>query len=221
MMIKKLLPVLAVLAIAALAISTGAFSSITAERVAEINVAGDASALLAMAPYDGPNGQYAAYDNDGALYLDLTTLLSSGVNVDAQTRFENVFTITNNGTQTITVVLGKGAELMGNIEFYDIEDGVTLDVGETYVVSLLVDTNGLKDQDTMLTTFTITATAGGSVDQGADDGDSDDDDSDDDGSDDEDSDDDGNNGHGNDEDGVDESNPGNSGGNKGNHNGQN
>jgi hypothetical protein len=199
--------------------------------VAEINVAGDASALLAMAPYDGPNGQYAAYDNDGALYLDLTTLLSSGVNVDAQTRFENVFTITNNGTQTITVVLGKGAELMGNIEFYDIEDGVTLDVGETYVVSLLVDTNGLKDQDTMLTTFTITATAGGSVDQGADDDDSDDEDSDDedsddDGSDDEDSDDedsddDGNNGHGNDEDGVDESNPGNSGGNNGNHNGQN
>ena len=214
-MIKKILPLIAVLAIAVVAVSTGAFSSVTADRVAEINVAGDASALLAMSPYGGPNGQYAKYDSDGALYLDLTSLTAAGVNVDAKTRFDNVFTITNNGTQTVTVTLDKGTILNGTMDFFEIEDGVVLDVGESYVVSLLVDTTGLKDQDTVLSTFTITATAGGATqDTGEDDDDGNDGQGDD-------EDDDGNNGHGNDEDGEDESNPGNSGGNNGNHTGQN
>ncbi len=161
-MIKKILPLLAVLAIALVAVSTGAFTSVTADRVAEINVAGDASALLSMKPYDGLNGQYAHYNSNGALYLDLATLTAAGVNVDAETRFDNVFTITNNGTQTITVALEKGEILGGTIDFFDIEDGVTLNVGESYVVSILVNTYGLKHQDTMLSTVTITATAGGS-----------------------------------------------------------
>ena len=85
---KKLLPLFGILVVALIAISTGAFTSVTATRNATIMVAGDASALLALAPCTGPNGAYVDYDNDGALFLDFANLSNTklkGVNVDAYT----------------------------------------------------------------------------------------------------------------------------------------
>ena len=158
-MIKKLLPVLAVLAAALIVVSTGAFTSITAERSAEIYVAGDASALLTLAPYDGPNGAYADHDDDGALYLNLEDVVGTGVNVDAETTFANVFTITNNGTQSVTVTLTKSGSNTGAISFGDIESGIELDVGESCIVSFVVDTYEMSQGDNVLSSITLTAEA--------------------------------------------------------------
>ena len=160
-MMKKLLPVLAVLAAALIVVSTGAFTSITAERSAVIYVAGDSSALLTLAPAAGANGQYVDYDADGALYLNFDDVAAAGVNVDAVTTFDNVFTITNNGTQTVTVTLSKDGSNTGAIAFGQIESksGVTLKVGETYTVSFEIDTDEMSKEDNILTSITLTAEA--------------------------------------------------------------
>jgi hypothetical protein len=158
-MIKKIIPVLAVIAAALIAISSGAFTSITAERTAEIYVAGDASALLTLAPFEGPNGAYTDYDEDGALYLSFEDLAAIGVNVDAITTFTNVFTITNNGSQVVTVTLDKSGDNAGSVNFGEVESGVELDVGETYTVSFAIDSYGLSEGANILSSITLTAEA--------------------------------------------------------------
>lgn len=160
-MIKKLLPVLAVLAAALIVVSTGAFTSITAERTAEIHVAGDASALLTLGPGPGANAAYVGYDADGAGYLNFGNVKAEGVNVDAVTTFDGVFTVTNNGTQAVSVTLSKEGANTSAIAFGPIESksGVTLKVGETYTVSITVDSHDMAKGDNILTAVVLTATA--------------------------------------------------------------
>ena len=166
-MMKKLLPVLAVLAAALIVVSTGAFTSITAERTAVINVAGDASALLSLAPSSGPNGDYADYDNDGALFLNFDKVAAAGINVDAITEFDNVFTITNNGTQPVYVELEWHGDNEDVLYFdYSIStavvalpSGFDLGVGQTASISFWIDSYDLSQGDEIIDSVTITATA--------------------------------------------------------------
>jgi hypothetical protein len=166
-MIKKLLPVLAVLAAALIVVSTGAFTSITAERTAEIYVAGDASALLALAPAAGPNGDYADYDDDGALYLNFEDVAAAGINVDAITEFDNVFTITNNGTQPVFVELEWHGDNEDALIFdfslstavVAMNQGFSLAVGQTASISFWIDSYNLSQGDEIIDSVTITATA--------------------------------------------------------------
>lgn len=167
MLLKKLLPVLAVLVAALIVVSTGAFTSITAERTAEIYVAGDASALLTLAPYDGPNGDYADYNDAGALYLNFEDVAAAGINVDAMTTFDNVFTITNNGTQTVYVSLEWHGENSNKLYFdysttttmASMKGSIGLDVGETAIISFWIDSHGLSMGNEIIDSLTITATA--------------------------------------------------------------
>jgi len=94
-MMKKLIPLFGILLAAIVVMSTGAFTSVTADREATINVSGDASALLGLEAH----APYASYDDDGALVVELP----SGVNVDAETDLGKVFTIYYNGTRDVTV----------------------------------------------------------------------------------------------------------------------
>ena len=166
-MMKKLLPVLAVLAAALIVVSTGAFTSITAERTAEIYVADDATALLTLAPAAGANGAYADYNDAGALYLNFEDVAAAGVNVDAWTDIDNIFTITNNGTQTVYVSLEWNGSNAGNVMFdysttttmASMKGSIELDVGETAIISMWIDSYGLADGDNLLETLIITATA--------------------------------------------------------------
>ena len=158
-LMKKLIPVLAVLAAALIAVSTGAFTSIEAQRTAEIYVAGDASALLTLEPFDGPNGAYVDYDTDGALFLDFARVDGTGVNVDAITVFSDVFVIVNNGTQDVTVTLSKTGGNTGAISFGDIESGVSVPKGESYTVSFTVTTDEMSQDDNILTSITLLAEA--------------------------------------------------------------
>ncbi len=159
MLLKKLIPVLAVIVAALIAISSGAFTSISAERTAEITVAGDASALLTLAPYDGPNAAYVDYDTDGALFLNFEAVTAAGVNVDAVTTISNVFTISNSGTQDVTVTLAKDGSNTDAIDFGIIEGGVELAVGGSYTVSFTVTTTGMTQGDNILSSITLTAEA--------------------------------------------------------------
>lgn len=108
----------------ALATGTGAFSSIQADRDIRVNVAGDASAYLGIAPSSGPNGAYADV-SEGPLTLDFTGSNNNiggslsggtGVNPDAITSFESVFEIRNNGTQEVDVTVSP-------LTFFDTASG--------------------------------------------------------------------------------------------------
>lgn len=93
----------------AIATGTGAFTSVQAERNVSVQVAGDANALLRIAPSDGPNGAYATGSDDGALSLDFTesngNVDGEGVNQDAVSYFDEVFVIENQGTQEVELTV--------------------------------------------------------------------------------------------------------------------
>lgn len=171
-MLKKVLPILGLIAFVAIAtLASGAFTSVQAQRVAEINVVKDDVALLALSPCDGPNGAYAGYADSGALYIDLTGF-ADGVNTNAVTAIEDVFTITNNGTQTIRVDLEWTGDNPDAVAF-DVAlassmwgkfcSWIELDVGETAVVSIWINT-GLWSDDVsqgqnLINGITLTATS--------------------------------------------------------------
>jgi hypothetical protein len=95
----------------AAAMGTGAFTSVTANRDIEVEVADDASAFLAIEPENTPNGnEYADVDSDGTVSLDFTNTNNSGysgggdgLNKDADTTIRDILQVTNQGTQDVIV----------------------------------------------------------------------------------------------------------------------
>lgn len=92
------------------ALGTGAFSSIEAERDVSVTVAEDASAYLGIQPGDGPNGNYVDTNNNDALAINLTGDNDNigdglhggqGLNANAVTGIADIFKIRNQGTQDI------------------------------------------------------------------------------------------------------------------------
>lgn len=94
-----------------LALGTGAFSSVEAERDVAVSVVGDADAYLGIQPSDGPNGEYARTLDNGELAIDLTDSNDevsgggAGINTNAVTAIADVFRIRNQGTQPVNVAL--------------------------------------------------------------------------------------------------------------------
>ena len=176
----KLFGLLAVFAAVGLVTASGAFTTVSAERTATVNVAGDESALLALEPTDGPNGGgtgddgYARIQN-GELEINLAgyNTSASGVNPNATTDVDSVFRITNQGTQEVNVTISDSGDNPGAVTFYNgteaalpggIEsNGVILAPGESVVVSIEVDTNtaGVSANDNLVDGITITAEATG------------------------------------------------------------
>ena len=99
----------------AAAIGTGAFTSVSADRSVDVNVAGDAAAYLRLEGTGGNNSEYVTDDgNGGQLEIDLTdtndnfgTEDPNGVNPDAVTQIDDLFVIQNQGTQEVDVGLTK------------------------------------------------------------------------------------------------------------------
>ncbi|WP_053946946.1 DUF1102 domain-containing protein [Halolamina sediminis] len=90
-------------------ISTGAFTSVQADRNVAVEVADDSDAFLQLEPADGPNGEYAT-TSGGTLAIDLsgsnpTDAGGTGVNTRAITVIERMFAIENQGTQAVDVTL--------------------------------------------------------------------------------------------------------------------
>lgn len=162
----------------AAAVGSGAFSSVTATRNVDVNVADDASAYLRLEGTGGANSDYVTEDgNGGTLEIDLSpsndgvTGGGEGVNPDAVTQIDNLFVIENQGTQEVDVDLSKSGDNADRVEFYP--DGeayggeplsssaVTLGAGDSATISLEIDTegSGLGDGDELLDSVTISATA--------------------------------------------------------------
>ena len=92
------------------ALGTGAFTTVTAERSVTVNTAGDANALLAFsAANDNPYVEVTG-DNDGEGVIEINLdgfedsdsgANSTGLNQNAITTFDELVTITNNGTRAV------------------------------------------------------------------------------------------------------------------------
>lgn len=156
---------------------TGAFTALTADRAAAVDVVGDAESYLGMVPHSGPNGAYAHVNSAGLLRLSLTDANpnigegiagGTGVGGDALTVIHRVFNVTNHGTQPVAVWITEDAE---EIRFHTTTKGhgpidtealaVTLTPGETAEMGLRVDTRGETGTRQLLDVVTIHAVATG------------------------------------------------------------
>ncbi|WP_185715549.1 DUF1102 domain-containing protein [Halocatena pleomorpha] len=158
---------------ASLVTATGAFTSVQAERTAEVNVAGDANAYLGLIPYDGGNGHFAHENSKGELEIKFTKEKETeaggqGVNPNSVTTFDNVFTIKNQGTQEVNVKVTEGKKDM--ITFYDskngnsLTDGKSVAPGETINVGVEIDASGKTKSSGKITEhITITAKKDGAA----------------------------------------------------------
>jgi hypothetical protein len=114
---------------------TGAVTSVTADRSATVNVAGDGSAYIKLVPGDdtgtatspsGPNAAYAEYNGDDELELNLDGTASGGfggtqgdgVNPNAVTDIDEVFYIANQGTQDVGVWIEDSGTEADAVTFY-------------------------------------------------------------------------------------------------------
>jgi len=147
-------------------VSSGAFTSVDANRSMNVAVAGDANAMLALRGCDGPNGAYVTGAGTGAATIDLSEsnpkVVGDGVNDDAVSRFDDVLEIRNQGTQPVGVWLeANPATYDGRqaIEFYRsdqpgtevvypneqslslAETAICLDVGESLCVGFVIRTD--------------------------------------------------------------------------------
>ncbi|MFC7096469.1 hypothetical protein [Halobaculum marinum] len=89
----------------AAAMGTGAFSIVSASRSLNVNVAGDRQAYLGLDP---SISQYASINSSGQMELEFdgsNGQNGAGLNDEANSLFQNVFKITNNGSDSINVVV--------------------------------------------------------------------------------------------------------------------
>lgn len=159
-------------AVGGTAFATGAFTSVEATRTARVDVVGDDAALLAMEAADGPNGAYAEQGDDGELGLDFTgTDTGDGLGPNSRYVFDDVFVVTNQGTQSVTLTTAvDGVEDASGVESFDLydsesgealdESGVELGVGETVSVGVEIRTGGRSDETGVLD---VTLQAGDAV----------------------------------------------------------
>lgn len=170
---RRLLTGLGGLAGAGGLVGTGAFSSVSARRDVTVAVADDDAALLKLTPSGTANGVFAEQLDSGVLALDFdeTDAGGTGLGTDSVYDFDDVFRVTNQGTQPVYVwgtfggasgnftPSGSGTDIWlypnGNsgTKLRDDSDSVIrLDVGETVNIGVHVDTHDVtSDQELTMT----------------------------------------------------------------------
>lgn len=159
----------------AAALGTGAFTSVTATRNIDVEVADDASAYLRLEGTGGGNSGYVTDDgNGGTLSINLDSSndgpRGDGVNPDAVTEIDDLFDIENQGTQEVEVGLTKTGDNSGLVEFYPNSgytgdplstSDITLTTGGSETISMKIDTEGesVSDGDELLDSVTFNADA--------------------------------------------------------------
>ncbi|WP_251328177.1 DUF1102 domain-containing protein [Haloplanus pelagicus] len=152
---------------------TGAFSLGTVDRSADVTVANEDDAYLAMAPSSGPNGAYATQgSNKNELALDFTNNgQGGGVNSEGEFYFDNVLTVENRATQTVYVWarFGGGSQF-DNQNLYLYPNGardtklndqsnsvLTLAPGERANIGAYIDTSSTSTGSSETLTMTVRA----------------------------------------------------------------
>ena len=155
-------------------LGTGAFTVGSVDRDATVAVASEDQAYLAMEPSSGPNGAYATQVSANQIGLDFsksnqTGAGGEGVNSEGEFHFDDVFTITNQATQTLYVWVNfsggsqfddSNVWLYPNADRQDrLNDGsnnvLGLTPGETANIGVHVDTHGVGTEETL--TMTVRA----------------------------------------------------------------
>lgn len=109
------------------ALGTGAFSSVEANRDISVKVADDSDAFLGIEPSDTVNADKYVEETDGTVEIDIDESGNggNGLNFNAQTTFDGLFKITNQGTETVQPNMAvEVVEYDGELEPSDIEDSI-------------------------------------------------------------------------------------------------
>lgn len=124
----KLLALVAIVVAASMVAGSGAFS-VAAERKATVKVAGDSDALLGLSSSTETDDQYARENEKGEMVIDIgeNNKGAKGINPDSVTSIDNVFTVDNNGKDTIEVYITTDTENNNEkLTFYNTETGEEL-----------------------------------------------------------------------------------------------
>jgi hypothetical protein len=106
----KLFVLLAIIGAIGLITATGAFGSVTAQRVADVSVSGDDAALLGLQAGSGFGSSYVTGTDE--ISIDLTN-----VNTNSTSEFPNAINITNRGSDDVAVSISATGENTGAIAF--------------------------------------------------------------------------------------------------------
>ncbi|WP_459806367.1 DUF1102 domain-containing protein [Halopiger thermotolerans] len=123
----------------AAAVGTGAFDSVQADRTVQVSTAGDADAYLGITG----DGEYVKDDSaNSQLTIDLggaaqTNAGGQGFNENAVTNVSDVVTITNQGTENVTVSINESG-VQSAVDF-QLSHQNTLTPGESVNLSVTVD----------------------------------------------------------------------------------
>jgi len=103
----KLFALLAVFAAIGLVAASGAFTSVEADRTAQVNVSGDSSALLELSEPSEIDEGAVDIGADGEATIDLTSdeLSASGLNPNATTALTPLLNVTNQGTESVDITI--------------------------------------------------------------------------------------------------------------------
>jgi hypothetical protein len=116
----KILAVLMMFGAVGTLAATGAFTTVEAERTADVDVAGDANALLAITPAEDPENSSFIQQSDTSnqafeIVLEGNDGNADGLNTNSTTTAQNIFNITNNGEEDVDVWINtEGGAQEGN-----------------------------------------------------------------------------------------------------------
>ena len=160
----------------AAAVGSGAFTTAEATRDVAVEVADDSTGYLALQASGGPNGQFASQGGDGRIGLDFSGSGNGGGGVGRNSVYnlDDVFRVTNQGTQTVYVWsrLSGGSKFdNNNLYFYpngsrstELNDNsnsvLTLSPGESAKIGVHIDTGSFS-----LGSDSLTATIRADVDK--------------------------------------------------------
>jgi hypothetical protein len=150
---------LAFLAVVGL-VATGAFTTVSADRTADVNVEGDSAALLTLTE-GATNPQFVDTDTAGSIEFNINSgaQADQDLNLSALTEIDGAIQVTNNGQNEVTLNLTLSGDNTGLISFFDatvstpdptgddLSDtgSVTLLPGSTVDVDVVIDTRGAGD----------------------------------------------------------------------------
>jgi hypothetical protein len=140
----------------ATAVSTGAFTSTSADRAVNIQTADDSSAFLRLAPISDTGvggeatGRSVSFGSESEFFIPgegRGETEADGVGPDSVYEFRNLLRVENQGTQTVEVYSEYSGEAFANLALIDDggilrEDPRAVDVGSVLDVGLYIDTHG-------------------------------------------------------------------------------
>lgn len=122
--------------------ASGAFTTVEAERTADVEVAGDANALLALNAGDS----YLIENTDDEVRITLDSSDANGINLNATTSAApaNFLTVTNNGQQDISFNVSAPTE-SGVDVYFVVNSTYSGDLTATTSNELTIDGTSISD----------------------------------------------------------------------------